>query len=128
MSLGATSTATALFSGVTNTAKLSIKSLGTAIASNPLGLLAVAITSIIALVGSMDSQIEKFDKTMDKLKETSKTLSEVKDNTKLVSQYEELDNKIKSNTLSTDELTKSRTDLLNMQKQLATLFPSLITG
>ena len=98
------------------------------IMSNPLGLLAVSIAGIVVLMNSMETQTEKFEGALTSLKSAKDTLSETNDNSKLVIQYEELDKKIKSNTLSTDEMAKSKSDLLTLQQQLATTFPDLITG
>lgn len=104
------------------------KTLSTAIATNPFGFLMVSLTALIALMGTAKTQTEEFEESITSFQNAQNDLKQVESNEDLVKEYTELDEKIKSNTLSTEEMNESKSELLNLQKQLAELFPDLISG
>lgn len=104
------------------------ESLSAAMASNPIGLIAVAAAGIATAVAMADSQVDKLQNTINDIKDSLSKLDEISSSEKLVNQYKELSNTIHDTTSTTEEVTKAKEDLLDVQKQLAEAFPELITG
>jgi hypothetical protein len=133
--IGLATTAFLVFKGTAISSSLATLSLGTslgklkiAIMGNPLGLFAVALTTIITLMASAETSADRLEKSLSKMDEAQRALSDMKDTSKVVSQYEELEDKINSGTLSTEEMTTAKKDLVTMQETLAKTFPSIING
>lgn len=133
--IGLATTAFLVFKGTAISSSLATLNLGASLGKlkvklmgNPLGLFAVALTTIITLMVNAETATDRLEKSLSKMKEAQTTLSDMKDTSKVVSQYEELEDKINSGTLSTEEMTTAKKDLVTMQETLAKTFPSIIDG
>ena len=112
----------------TQLAKSGFSSLWGVISANPLGAIALAITGIIIAIDKVKTSSEKLQEVNDEIDKTKKTLSDMSDANSLAIQFNELETKMKSGTLSTDEMAQSKKDLISVQEKLAQTFPDLITG
>ena len=121
MALGATSKATALLSGVTNTLKL-------AFLSNPLGILAVGLTTIIALMGQAKTSADRFNDSVQAFSKANDSFNTLQDNEGLVTQYEQLETRLSNLQSGTSQYTEISEDLHDVQVKLAESFPELIDG
>lgn len=119
--LGATSTATALLSHSMNSLKM-------AFMSNPFGIIAVALTTVIAYLAMAKTSTDRLKESFEEFDKSKEDMSEVTQGEDLVKQYQEIEKKINSNTLSTDEMVSSKKELKSIQEQLAKQFPDLISG
>lgn len=119
--LGATSTATALLSHSMNSLKM-------AFMSNPFGIIAVALTTVIAYLAMAKTSTDRLKESFEEFDKSKEDMSEVTQGEDLVKQYQELEEKINSNALSTDEMINSKKELKSIQEQLAKQFPDLISG
>lgn len=105
-----------------------LKGLGNIIASNPLGVVAIAVTAIATAMALADSQADKLQNAINDINDSLNDLNELSSSEKLVNQYKQLSNTINSTASTTEEVTRAKEDLLDVQKQLAKAFPELITG
>lgn len=119
--LGATSTATALLSH-------SMNSLKAVFMSNPFGIIAIAITAFITYMTMAKSTTDKLKESFEEFDKSKEDMNKVTQGEDLVKQYQELEEKINSNTLSTDEMISSKKELKSIQEQLAKQFPDLVSG
>ena len=121
---------TSEYSGVLATTALSasFKGLTSAMLANPIALVAVALTGLIVILDNVKSTSDKLQESLDKISKIKQTISDVKDATNLANQYNELETKINSGKLSTDEMTQANKDLVSIQEKLANQFPDLVNG
>ena len=106
--------------GIVATATMEMQSI---FATNPFGVILIGVTALISAFGWLKDEIKDLSNYSGHLKETTDSLKEVNQNEALVKQYDDLEEKIKSGKLSTEELTQAKKDLLNVQKQLAEKYP-----
>lgn len=106
--------------GIVATATMEMQSI---FATNPFGAILIGVTALISAFGWLKDEIKDLSNYSGHLKETTDNLKEVNQNEALVKQYDDLEEKIKSGKLSTEELTQAKKDLLNVQKQLAEKYP-----
>lgn len=105
--------ATGAATAETNLFSLSIKALGIAIASNPIGTIALAITTLITIMdGINEAQQEAVEKAIEASNTYKTESSSLND---LISQYEELGSK-------TDKTTEDKTALKSIQDQLVSSY------
>lgn len=136
ISLGATSVGAGFFTGAINKATISVKRFGVALASNPLGLLALAITAIIGGLSHLDNKAEEAKESLKNMASSlSEGISNYKDSDKankdlsdLIEQQEKLDNQIKNSRGTNEELTKAKSDLLEVERKIAGILPDSVTG
>lgn len=107
---------------------VAFNSLGKVIASNPLGVVAVVLTTIIGLVNSLPTSIEKLNEISESVEKTKQSLETYQNNEKTLKQYDNLQQKIDSGKLSTEEATEAKKELVSIQKELAKQFPELVNG
>lgn len=113
---------------VTTGAKVAFSSLTTIMSVNPFILVATAIAGMVVALNNMESSLDKISNGIDVMKKSTEELSNISDGENIVKQYEDLENKINSGKLSTEEMTQSKKELKSIQEQLAQQFPSLING
>ena len=127
MSLGASTTATALFSGALNTVKIALQGLSVAIASNPIGAIAVAITSAIALMSAFEKEIVSVQDAMNNLNNASKDLQSVEKDYGNLDEIKRLQSELENTNLTLDERNEKEEQLLILQKNMASSLENVAT-
>lgn len=118
---GATAVASDLLS-------VSMTKLSAIASANPFGVIALACTGAVLAIQKVNSELDKVNDKITPLNESLSDLSNIKSNEDLVKQYEDLEKVINSNTSSTEEISSAKERLLQVQKQIASNMPELITG
>ena len=107
----------------------SFKALGAAkTAAIGLGVLSVAILGVVMAIDKIQTTSQKLQDVNEQFEKTKASISNMSDAEQLATQYADLQSKMKAGNLSTDEMTKSKKDLITVQEKLAQTFPELITG
>ena len=127
MSLGASTTATALFSGALNTVKIALQGLSVAIASNPIGAIAVAITGAIALMSAFEKEIVSVADAMNNLNNASKDLQSVEKDYGNLDEIKRLQSELENTNLTLDERNEKEEQLLSLQKDMASSLENVTT-
>lgn len=127
MSLGASTTATALFSGALNTVKIALQGLSVAIASNPIGAIAVAITGAIALMSAFEKEIVSVKDAMNNLNNASKDLQSVEKGYGNLDEIKRLQSELENTNLTLDERNEKEEQLLILQKNMASSLENVAT-
>ena len=127
MSLGASTTATALFSGALNTVKIALQGLSVAIASNPIGAIAVAITGAIALMSAFEKEIVSVKDAMNNLNNASKDLQSVEKDYGNLDEIKRLQSELENTNLTLDERNEKEEQLLSLQKNMASSLENVAT-
>lgn len=105
-----------------------LKGLGTIVSGNPLGLLFVGLTTVIALMGQAKSSADKFNESMQKFSKANDNYNSVQESSDLLSQYEELNYRLLTVKSGTEKFTEVTEELHDVQVKLAEKFPELIDG
>jgi TP901 family phage tail tape measure protein len=87
--------------------------------------LGIAITGLIGLFTSWANKIKDTQTDIDSL---ASKMNELKQNDQLISQYENLSNQLQSTSKNSTDYKNIQGQVLDIQKQLAQQFPSLIDG
>ena len=127
MSLGASTTATALFSGALNTVKIALLGLSDAIALNPIGAIAVAITGAIALMSAFEKEIVSVQDAMNNLNNASKDLQSVEKDYGNLDEIKRLQSELENTNLTLDERNEKEEQLLRLQKDMASSLENVTT-
>lgn len=127
MSLGASTTATALFSGALNTVKIALLGLSDAIALNPIGAIAVAITGAIALMSAFEKEIVSVADAMNNLNNASKDLQSVEKDYGNLDEIKRLQSELENTNLTLDERNEKEEQLLSLQKDMASSLENVTT-
>ena len=98
------------------------------VASNPLGVAVVAITTLVGLLGQAKTSTDKFNDSMGDFADTQNKISSSKETDDLVKQYKDLQTKINDKSLDKGAIESNRQELQKVQEQLADQFPSLVDG
>lgn len=128
IALGASSTASAVFAGVTSTVTIALKGLMATMVANPLLLLAVGITTVVAGMMALSNSAKQAKEELKKFNEEA--TATMTTNQKSVSSAEEYIKKIEEinkalgNTNSETEKKKLTEELTQAQKDLATAMPN----
>ena len=126
-SLGASTAATALFSGALNTVKIALQGLSVAIASNPIGAIAVAITGAIALMSAFEKEIVSVQDAMNNLNNASKDLQSVEKDYGNLDEIKRLQSELENTNLTLDERNEKEEQLLILQKNMASSLENVAT-
>lgn len=97
--------------------------LNIAFSKNPFIFILTGVTALITGLGWLKNKLEEVRDYSGHLKETTDDLKGINQSENLIKQYDEINEKIKSGKLSTEELTQAKKELLNVQKQLAEKYP-----
>lgn len=119
--LGATTVASDL-------ASASMTKLSAGASANPFGIIALACTGAFLAIQKVNSELDKVNNKITPLNESLSNLSSIKSSEALVKQYEDLEKVINSSTSSIEDISSAKENLLQVQKQLASNMPELITG
>jgi TP901 family phage tail tape measure protein len=99
-----------------------------AMATNPFGLIAIAIASVTVGLVALNHAYEESTNYIGKMNEATKGLQELKSTENLVKQYRDLNNIIYNTSSTTEQITNAKEKLLSVQKQLASQNPDLVDG
>ena len=102
--------------------------LKSAFLTNPFGILALGLTSIIALIGQVKTTADEVNESVDKFNESQSKIQDLNNAQDLVNQYENLQQKLKDGKLSGDEYNNTMNSMKEIQRQLAEQFPDLVSG
>lgn len=96
--------------------------------SNPLGILAVGLTTVIALMGQAKTSADKFNDSIQAFSKANDSYNTAKENSSLLTQYQELENKLSNAQMGTQQYREATEELHEVQIKLAESFPQLIDG
>ena len=107
---------------------MAFEKLKLAFLSNPLGILAVGLTTVIALMGQAKTSADRFNDSVQAFSKANDSFNTLQDNKGLVNQYDDLKVKLATIQSGTEEYIKANEDLHDVQVKLAESFPELING
>ena len=102
-----------------------MKSLWLLMLENPVTLVIAGIVALASVIMIAKNTTIDYQKVLDDI---TKTQTETKATDSLITQYENLQKQIESNTKAGIDNTKSKKDLIAVEEQLAGTFPSTATG
>lgn len=135
MSLGATTTASALLSFATKSLTLSFNALKVAIMTNPLGALAVAVTAVISVMSILKNrQREQAEAEKQQAEQRKQNIAQFMEQNEQIKKSTDTVNKLLTeqanlNNKGVDKLTADEKERLrDVEAQLAEILPEATTG
>lgn len=122
-----------ILTATTTMLQLAFEKLKTAILSNPLGAIAVAVTTVATAFSYFSNKAEEAKRKAEELAEANKSFNEdygskinnISNAEKLLDNYKTLSNELKSLQSGTDEYKDKEEKLKNTQEQLASIYPEI---
>ncbi|GCD10449.1 phage tail tape measure protein [Clostridium tagluense] len=105
-----------------------IRLLGTAMLENPLGIALVAMTAMIAGLVLYKNHLENVKKANDELFESSKKIEKQRGDASVLLMKMDSLQKQANDTSDVKKSTQAKSDLLEVQKQMATILPNTTSG
>lgn len=121
------STATSVTAVATDLLSVSMKTLTGVIASNPLGVLAVGLTSIIMLFGMASQSAENLKQSNEEFVNSLSKVSSPNNAQALLDTYNQLESQLSNAGLGTEEYKKKEEQLEQTQQKLLDIYPSVNT-
>lgn len=121
------STATSATAVATDLLSVSMKTLTGVIASNPLGALAVGLTSIIMLFGMASQSAENLKQSNEEFVNSLSKVSSPNNAQALLDTYNQLESQLSNAGLGTEEYKKKEEQLEQTQQKLLDIYPSVNT-
>lgn len=107
---------------------MAFEKLKLAFLSNPLGILAIGLTTVVALMGQAKTSADRFNDSVQAFSKANDSFNTLQDNEGLVTQYEQLETRLSNLQSGTSQYTEVSKDLHDVQVKLAESFPELIDG
>ena len=122
-----------ILTATTTMLQLAFEKLKTAILSNPLGAIAVAVTTVATAFSYFSNKAEEAKRKAEELAEANKSFNEdygskinnISNAEKLLDNYKTLSNELKSLQSGTDEYKDKEEKLKNTQEQLVSIYPEI---